>query len=360
MASGGGEPRELEPCLGHEVGGDDARPATVADDRDPAPRGPVRCEAREDTVDELLGRRHPQDSRCPARSVDSSRVARERTGVRGGRPRSRLAAAGSEQDDLLACFPGRLSGASERSPVAEVLAVDGDHPGVRVGREGRDELGGFEVGLIPERRDPRDPDPVLAAQEAQLQDEVAALGDDAQRAGREIVHAEIEGGGCVVEAERVGAEHHHARPANLLDDAALELPAVLVDLAEPGRDRDDPSRAGGQRGVDGLLERGGGDRDDHELGRPWQLVERGVRRLPEDLSALTVDEPDVAPVGTLENPGADPLAPLGRVIRRAEDGDRAGIEERPQVARGVRGSCDGRAYRKILKPDACCRASRGS
>ena len=157
-----GEPRQLEPGLGHEVGGDDARAAAVADDRDPAVLRPVRREARQRAVDELLRRRHAQDPRRAAGGLDRGRVARERTGVRGGRARSRLAASGREQDDLLARPLRRLAGARERPAVAEVLAVDGDHPRVLVGREGLDELGGVDVGLVPERGEARDADAVLA------------------------------------------------------------------------------------------------------------------------------------------------------------------------------------------------------
>ena len=125
------------------------------------PARPVRREARERPVDELLRRRHPEDPGRAAGRLDGGRVARERTGVRGGGARSRLAAAGGEQDDLLAGRDGRGTGAGEGPPVAEVLAVDADHAGVLVGGERLDELGGLDVGLVPERGEPRDADAVL-------------------------------------------------------------------------------------------------------------------------------------------------------------------------------------------------------
>ena len=98
------------------------------------------------------------------------------------------------------------------------------------------------------------------------------------------------------------------------------------------------ARAGSERVVDACLERRDGHRDHDELGRAGQLRERAERLLPEDLAAVPVDEPDVAPVGALERAGGDPLAPLGRVVRRAEHGERAWIEERAEVAHGCKGT----------------------
>ena len=70
--------------------------------------------------------------------------------MRGRRACPGLAAAGGEQDHLLADPQRRLAGAGERAAVAEVLAVDADHARVLVGREGFDQLGGLDVGLVTE------------------------------------------------------------------------------------------------------------------------------------------------------------------------------------------------------------------
>ena len=102
-----------------------------------------------------------------------------------------------------------------------------------------------------------------------------------------------------------------------------------------------------ERAVDRVLEGGGRHRDDDELGCAGKLLERGVRRLPEDLAAVAVDEPDVAAIGALEGARGDPLAPLGGVVRGPEDGDRARIEERPQVAHG-------RSLRPGCRPGGQC------
>ena len=158
-----------------------------------------------------------------------------------------LAASGREEDDLLARALRRLPGPRERPAVAKVLAVDADHAGVLVRCERLDELGGLDVGLIAERGEARDADAVLCAEQAQLEREVATLGDHPERAWGELVHAEIERGCCVVDAEAVRPEHDRSRTAHLVDHPALELLAVVVDLAETGCDRDDPASAGSRR-----------------------------------------------------------------------------------------------------------------
>ena len=99
----------------------------------------------------------------------------------------------------------------------------------------------------------------------------------------------------------------------------LARPAArVVDLAEPRRDRHDRARAHRERGVDRLLERSGRQRDHDELGLAGQLGERAVRLAAENLAALAVDEPDVAPVSASQRSGSDPLTPLGRVVRGTE------------------------------------------
>ena len=301
----------------------------------PAQR-PMGGKAPEHAVDQLLRRHHPHDPGRAARSLDGCRIARERTGVGRSRTCTRLAAARCEEDDLLARMLRRLAGASERPAVAEVLAVDADHAGVLVRCERLDELGRLDIGLIPERGEARDADAVLRSEQAQLQGKVAALGDDPELARRELVHAEIERRRCVVDAEAVRPQHHRARRAYLRGDAALELLAAVVNLAEAGRDRDDPACPGGERVIHARLERRDRHRDHDELGRAGQLRKRAKRLLPEDLAAVPVDEPDVAAIGAAQGPFGDPLSPLGRIVRGAEHGERARIEERPQVAHVVK------------------------
>ena len=163
-----GQLGQLEPGLRDEVGRDDSRASAVSDDRHPAPTRPVWGEARERTVDELLGCRDAEDLRRPAGGLDRSRVACKRASVRGSGTRARFAATGGEQDDLLPCCDRCGTGPREGSSVTKVLAVDADHARVLVGRVGLDELRRIDVGLVAERGEARDSDAVLDRKEAQL------------------------------------------------------------------------------------------------------------------------------------------------------------------------------------------------
>ena len=170
----------------------------------------------------------------------AARVARERTGVRGGGTCSGFAAARREQNNLLACRNSRCTGPGESPAVTEVLAVDPDDSRVLVGGESFHELGSLDISLVSERREARDTDPVLRCEQAQLERKVPALGDDPQGSRTELVGAEIEVGGRVVHAEAVRAEHDRARRANALHDGGLSRlaggsispsPAVIATMA---------------------------------------------------------------------------------------------------------------------------------
>ena len=151
--------------------------------------------------------------------------------MRGGGARARLAATGGEQDDLLPGGDRSRPGAREGTSVAEVLAVDADHPRVLVGRVGLDELRRLDVGLVAERGEARDADAVLGSEEAQLEGEVAALRDDPDRPRRERVRADVELCRGVVDAEAVRADHDGPGRSDALDDGSLARLAGVVDLA---------------------------------------------------------------------------------------------------------------------------------
>ena len=294
----------------------------------------MRGEARERPVDQLLRRRDTKDLRRAARSLDRRGVARERAGVGRGGARPCFAPAGGKENDLLPRSDRGRAGAREGASVAEVLAVDADHARVLVGGVGLDELRRLDVGLVAEGGEARDADAVLGGEEAQLEREVAALRDDSDRPRSERVGADIELGRSVVDAEAVRTDHHGTRGPDALDDGDLASLAGVVDLAEPGRDRDDRLRACRERVVDRLLEGELRQGNDDEIWLAGELRKRSVRLTTEDLPALPVDEPDVTPMRSAQGSGGDPLAPLRRVVRGAENGHRAWIEERPQVAHG--------------------------
>ena len=194
-------------------------------------------------------------------------------------------------------------------------------------------LGRFEIGLVSERHEAREAEAEFRRHEAQLEREVAALRDQPDRAGDDFVRAELEPGRGVEDPETVRPEQDCSGLAYPLDDGELARASVGSALAEARGDADQRLGAGGQRGVDRLLEAGGRNGHRDELGRLGQLGEGAVGLPPEDLAAVAIHQEHRAPSLALDRPAGEPVAPLGRVVRGSEHGDRARIEEGAKVPR---------------------------
>jgi hypothetical protein len=314
--------------------------AAVADDRDPVPPQRLRPHLRVDQVDHLVGRLHDMDARGPRGRGDDRAVADERAGVRAGGADAGLGRADGQQDDRLARGGGRVD---ERAAVAEVLGVDGDRAGLGMLAEGGHELGQVDVGLVADRREAGEPEPRRAGQDAQLERQVAALGDEPDRPGRELVRGQPEIRGRVVDAEAVGPEQHRAGIAHASDELPLARARLVAALAEAGGDPDQRPGAGGERVVDRLLEGRRRHGDNHQLGRVRQLGQRAVGAAPEHGPALAVHQVHGAAVLTPEGAAAEPVAPFGGVVGRTDDCHRARVEEGSEV------SCH-RAYARMKDP----------
>ena len=293
------------------------------------PRGRLVASRSWAEVDELARRRDPEDAGRAAGGVDRDRLAHERAGVRARGPNARGARTAREQEHGLARLGGRPR---ERPSRPEVLDVDADHPGLVVRGERLHDLGRLEVGLVAERDEARDPEAEVGGEQRDLEGEVPALGDEPDRTGDEVARREVELGRGVVDAHAVRPEQDRSRRAHPLDDRALALGALFRGFAEACRDRDDRPRPRGERGVDGLLERGRRHGEDDELGHLGQLLERAVGGPAEHLAAGPVDEEDRAAVLPAERAPTEPLAPFRRVVGGADDGHGARFEERAQVA----------------------------
>ena len=120
--------------------------------------------------------------------------------------------------------------------------------------------------------------------------------------------------------------------AHTLDDGRLPSTALLPALTKTCADRDDRARPDRQRGVDRLLERGRRHSEHDELGR---LGQRRECRSPEHLAATLVDEEHRAPMLASQSATSKPLTPRRLVVRRADHGYRAWLEQRPQVAHAL-------------------------
>ncbi len=199
--------------------------------------------------------------------------------------------------------------------------------------EGGDQLGCFDVGLVSERGEAGETEPVVGCDQRELESEVAALGDEPDLTGRKLAPADVERGRRVVDAEAVRAEQDRTGGPDAIDDRLLAGAACVVLLAEPGGDADDRPGAGRKGAVHGFLEAGRRNGDDDELGRCRENVERAERGLTEDLSAAAVDEVDVPSGGAAERAAGESVAPFDRIVGRADDRHRARVEQRTKVAR---------------------------
>ena len=158
--------------------------------------------------------------RGAARGLDHREVAHERAGVRRGSPDARSASPDREQDDRRRGRGGRVD---ERPAVAEVLGVDGDQLRAIVGGERRHQLSEVDIGLVTDRRKPREAHLDLPRQDPELERQVPALRDEADRAGRELVRRQAQVGRGIEDAEAVRAEQHRPRRPDTLHERPLAL-----------------------------------------------------------------------------------------------------------------------------------------
>jgi hypothetical protein len=227
-----------------------------------------------------------------------------------------------------------VRGARERPAVEEVLAVDGDRLRAGVLRVGPQQVGGGQVGLVAERGEARDAHRTLLQEQAELERDVAALGDEPDRAGRHRRGGELQPLGGVRHSQAVGPEEHRAGRPDARHERRLPRRALDPQLREPRRDGHEGLGAGGQGVVHRRLEPDGRDREHHEVDRLPDVGQAAVGRLAEHRLAAAVDQVHRPRVAVGQRLGADPVAVLRRVVARADHGDRPRREQWRQIARG--------------------------
>jgi hypothetical protein len=318
---------------GREIGGDHRRAAPIRGDTDPAPARGRRAEPCGGDVDELLGRRDALDPCRGTGRVDRDEIADESAGVRARCTSARDRPAPGQEKHRLSALDRSVGCPGELPPVPKVLAVESDHAGLLVLGEDIDQLGRLEVGLVAERDEARESQARVSREHPDLESQVAALGDEADRPARNRVRAQVEVRGRIEDPQTVRSDEQRTRRANPFHRRLLSGPALGPALAEPRADDDERLRARGERLLDGLLESPGRNGDDDELGRLRQLGQRAVGLPAQDLAAVAVDEVDRAAVLAQESSVPEPVAPLSGRVRGADDCDRAGVEEGPEVPR---------------------------
>jgi hypothetical protein len=228
-----------------------------------------------------------------------------------------------------------------------------------VGRLVADEIANdvdrLEVGLVAERGEAREPQAHLGDEQTQLEGEVAALGDQADRAARQLVPPDVEIRAGVEHAHAVGPEQQSPRLADPACDVPLARLAVQTRLAQAGRDADDGPCSHGERVVHDRLEGAFGDRDHDELRRARELSEGTPRRSSENGAAVPVHQVDVTPVLPAQRTPSERVPPGRRVVRRADDRDRPWIEQGREIAGHGRSATAGTCWRRVTpRSGACC------
>ena len=130
------------------------------------------------------------------------------------------------------------------------------------------------------------------------------------------------------EAEAVGADHARAVAAHECQELALGPGAVGAGLGESGRDHAHRPHAGGERGLDRRVDRGGRHADDHEVDGLGHLLDAVHRRHPGDGLPGAVDGERPAGEPALDDVAEHGPADRARPRRRADHGHRPRLEER--------------------------------
>ena len=331
----GGEQRHCQPGLLCDVGRQGAVTAAVREHAHSQCRRHGRGRAQPDAgkrLDELRRGVDPLDAGCPGGGVDRQPARDEGARVGAGGSGAGPAGAGGEEHDRLAGARGGGSRLEKPPAVDEVLAIDGDRCHVRRPGKGGDEIGHVHVGLIAERGEADEAEPGTGCFQSQLEGEVAALGDQPDLSGRQLVRGEQELCGGVAQAEAVRAEQDGAGGTHLGGDGGLDPPAGRPGLAEAGGDADDRLCPAVERLPHRVLEGRRRHAYDRQLDASGDVSHRDVYRLTEDCAAPPVDQLHPAPVGAAERPLRQPVPPLRVVCGGPDDGDGGGAEERSQVA----------------------------
>ena len=216
-----GQLRKLEPGALAGVGAEDAEPAGVRDHPDAAAARERLGREQRGGVDELLERSCAQDAGLVEERVDGGVGARERRGVRARSARACRGRTGLQSEDRLAPGdPARDSG--KRARVAERLEVEQDEVGCLVVLPPLEQVVRGDVGLVADRDEGGEAECALRGLLEQRQTERAALGREADPAGRERAWGEggVQSAARDGDAEAVGADEPSAVRAHEREQTA--------------------------------------------------------------------------------------------------------------------------------------------
>ena len=310
-------------------GGDEAEP--VAGQR--AGRG--QQPGRDDEVFQAVD---PDHAVLAEHRVDDRVVADQGAGVGAGDPGAGLAAADLDRDDRLALGEGLAREGEELTGVPDRLDEQGDDPGLLVVDEVAHDIGHRHHRLVAHGNQQADADVAGLGEGQHRAGQRPALQHDADRAAQQRgLDGEPVGGDAgrgVDEAVPVGAEDGEAPAAREVGHLPLELRPLLPRLGEAGGQQDNRADAV----VGRLVEYGqdGRRRDHHEgeVDTRRQVGDAGVAVLAVHRDAARVHQVH-GPVELVELEVAEGAPGPSRLVRGADQGDRPGVEQLPDLLGGA-------------------------
>ena len=312
-----------------EAIGEDRRvAATVGDERHPVPRERRASAERLRDRPRLGDAVRTQDPGPAKRGGGDAVLAREGAGMGQRGPASRLGPPRLEDHHR---FPrGMVADRIHQgapAPLAHSLEVREDDLRIGIVQAVGDEIDGIEVGRVANRCLPGESEPGRRGAKVEVEEEVAALGDEGDRPGRNLRATKIESCRARVEPRAVRAEQTAAPAADESGELVLVPAAFGIDLAESRRDHHDGRHVPGCTILDHGSHRVAGHDDDREVDRPRNRPHGRKGGPPAHGRGARVHREDVSGKAARDERAIPPPAELRFVLGGADEGDRARPKE---------------------------------
>ena len=262
------------------VGGEDAGPAGIGEDRHVAPSRHRLPREQRRHIEQLRDGIGADHTRLMEQRIDKGIGRGDRAGVRRRGAGTDRGASGLERDDGLG--PAEAAGnAAELCRVAEALEVQQDHRRLRIRFPVLEQIVAGHVGLVADRREARNAEIERPRMIENREAERAALRRHRDLSLRRIhrrkgrVQSNI--GARVEQAHAVGTDHAASGAARLLDDRLLALPAFFAAFAEPRADDADRLDVFREALIDDGLDVVGRDGDHREIDGIGIQIEAAIR-----------------------------------------------------------------------------------
>ena len=325
-AGGGTERQHREGGKAKRVGEDRRMAAAIGNHGQPVTVEPGAVSERRGQVPGRLDARRPVDAALGQRRVDDAVGTGERAGMaeRGAAPR--LRASGFHQHGRRRGGAGEID---QPAPVARGEALEiGEHdtgPGIR--QRVLDQLHRADIDGVADGHLAAEAEAAFPRVLGEVQQQVAALQDQGDRPARDRVAAEVQVACRVEQADAVGSQQAAARGAVVRNHPRFDALAPRVDLAEARGDADDARNAALRAIGQGRGHRSGRHHEDGEVDRVGHVEDASIGSEAAQCGGPGVYGMDRAGEAVFDQAAIAPPAELGRILRRADEGDAARAEE---------------------------------